>query len=145
MLRNILIIVVLFAPSLSYSEEMKLFLDESKSDHVRIHKQDCSVHKITYEGNGFGIKFGTYLFGVGPEISWSKGKYINWHPNVQNLIVRYEKLCQDLNSGLITKEEYIQRLSGIENISFDYNRVRFAREELLFKELGNTFIKGQED
>jgi hypothetical protein len=143
MLRNILFIAVLFFPSLSFSEEVKLFLDESNSEHVMIHQQDCSVHKITYEGNGFGIKFGTYLFGVGPEISSSSGKYINWHPNIQNLIVRYEKLCQDLNSGLITKEEYTQRLSSIEGMGFDYNRVRYAREKLFFEELDQAFIKGQ--
>ncbi|MBT5469850.1 MAG: hypothetical protein HOK41_04550 [Nitrospina sp.] len=135
MLKNILVVVFLFAPSLSFSEEMKLFLEESKSSYLSIHQQDCSVHKVEYEGNGVGLKFGTYLFGVGPEITWSKGRYINWHPNIQNLIVRYEKLCQDLNSGLLTKEEYTQRLSGIESISFDYGQIRYAREELLFKEL----------
>ncbi len=141
MLRNILIIMVLLSPAVSFSEEVKLFLDASSSDYVEIHQQDCSVHKVEYEGNGIGLKFGTYLFGVGPEITWSKGKYINWHPNIQNLIVRYEKLCQDLNSGLITKEEYTQRLSGIESISFDYSRIRYAREELLFKELDSAYIK----
>ncbi len=141
MLRSILIIMVLIFPSLSFSGEVKLFLDASRSDYMGIQQQDCSIHKVEYEGNGIGLKFGTYLFGAGPEITWSKGKYINWHPNIQNLIVRYEKLCQDLNSGLITKDEYTQRLSGIESISFDYSRIRYAREKRLFKELDNTFIK----
>ena len=142
MLRSILIAMVLLSPSLSFSEEMKIFLNKSKSDNIKFHQQDCSIHKVEYEGRGIGLKFGTYLFGVGPEITWSKGKYINWHQNIQNLIVRYEKLCQDLNSGLVTKEEYIQRLSGIESISIDYDRIRYAREELVFKELDNAYIKG---
>ena len=107
-------------------------------------KQDCSVHKFVSNDLSVGIKFGTFLFGVGPEIAWGSRSGINWHPNIQNIIVRYERLCTDYNSGIITKDEYKSRLVAIEALETDYQQSRWRHETEMFDELDrltekNTF------
>lgn len=98
-------------------------------------ERDCSVHKLQSDNTSLGFKLGTFLVGIGPEISWGNQSGINWHPNQQNVIMRYQQLCADYNSGIINKDEYKSRLLAIEAMQVDYQSEQYLHEQKLFDEL----------
>ena len=108
--------LVIFMPSLVYADQIKLYLDNTRTKHIMVEQQDCSVHKSEDGRITLGFKVGNFLFGVGPEISFGKKTGIDWDQTVQGLIVRYQELCARFNTGSISKQEYEERLAKIETI-----------------------------
>ena len=101
------------------ADQIKLYLDNTRAKYIMVEQQDCSVHKSEDGRITLGFKFGTMLFGVGPEISFGKKTGIDWDHTVQGLIARYQELCARFNTGSITKQEYEERLAKIETIEKD--------------------------
>ena len=108
--------LVIFMPSLVYADQIKLYLDNTRTKHIMVEQQDCSVHKSEDGRITLGFKVGNFLFGAGPEISFGKKTGIDWDQTVQGLIVRYQELCARFNTGSISKQEYEERLAKIETI-----------------------------
>ena len=98
------------------ADQIKLYLDNTRAKYIMVEQQDCSVHKSEDGRITLGFKFGTMLFGVGPEISFGKKTGIDWDHTVQGLIARYQELCARFNTGSISKQEYDERLKKIESI-----------------------------
>ena len=98
------------------ADQIKLYLDNTRTKHIMVEQQDCSVHKSEDGRITLGFKIGTLLFGAGPEISFGKKIGIDWDQTVQGLIVRYQELCARFNTGSISKQEYEERLAKIETI-----------------------------
>ena len=98
------------------ADQVKLYLDNTRTKHIMVKQQDCSVHKTEDGRINLGFKVGTFLFGIGPEISFWKKNGIDWHHTIQGLIARYQELCAHFNTGSVTKEEYDKRLKKIETI-----------------------------
>ena len=111
--------LVIFMPSLVYADQIKLYLDNTRTKHIMVEQQDCSVHKSEDGRITLGFKVGNFLFGAGPEISFGKKTGIDWDHTVQGLIARYQELCARFNTGSITKQEYEERLAKIETIEKD--------------------------
>ena len=108
--------LVIFMPALVSADQIKLYLDNTRTKHIMVEQQDCSVHKSEDGRITLGFKVGNFLFGAGPEISFGKKTGIDWDQTVQGLIVRYQELCARFNTGSISKQEYEERLAKIENI-----------------------------
>ena len=108
--------LVIFMPSLVYADQIKLYLDNTRTKHIMVEQQDCSVHKSEDGRITLGFKVGNFLFGAGPEISFGKKTGIDWDHTVQGLIARYQELCARFNTGSITKQEYDERMAKIETI-----------------------------
>ncbi len=106
-------------PVLVWADQIKLYLDNTRTKHIMVEQQDCSVHKSEDGRITLGFKIGTLLFGAGPEISFGKKTGIDWDHTVQGLIARYQELCARFNTGSITKQEYDERLVKIETIEKD--------------------------
>lgn len=85
---------------------------------------DCRVYdkKTRTIGLGFMMVAG-FFFKAGPEISYSAQQGVTWDRTVQSFIVRYVELCERYNAGLVTKSEYGQRLSQMEDIYKDAQHV----------------------
>ena len=98
------------------ADQIKLYLDNTRTKHIMVEQQDCSVHKSEDGRITLGFKIGTLLFGAGPEISFGKKTGIDWDHTVQGLIARYQELCARFNTGSITKQEYDERMAKIETI-----------------------------
>ena len=115
--KNLLLVsLMVFMPTLVSADQIKLYLDNSRSKHIMVEQQDCSVHKSEDGRITLGFKVGTLLFGMGPEISFGKKTGIDWDHTVQGLIARYQELCARFNTGSITKQEYDERMEKIETI-----------------------------
>lgn len=98
------------------ADQIKLYLDNSRTKHIMVEQQDCSVHKTEDGRITLGFKVGNFLFGIGPEISFGKKIGIDWDHTVQGLVARYQELCARFNTGSISKQEYDERMTRIENI-----------------------------
>jgi|TARA_B100000315_G_scaffold180837_1_gene169647 chaperonin cofactor prefoldin len=140
----IIALFVLAAPSIGTTDEIKLYLDDTRTEHIMVEQQDCSVHKGEDGGVTLGFKLGGLFFGIGPEISFGKKPGIDWDHTVQGLIARYQELCARLNTGGISKAEYEKRLAEIEDIekeAYDLHqeflRKKAEQRQELFDELEN--------
>ena len=111
--------IIFAVPSIGLTDEIKLYLDDTRIEHIMVEQQDCSVHKGVDGKLTFGFKLGGLLFGIGPEISFGKKSGIDWDHTVQGLIARYQELCARFNTGSISKAEYKKRLAEIERIEKD--------------------------
>ena len=116
LLKYILVCPVLLISLPVSADQIKLYLDNTRTKHVMVEQQDCSVHKSEDGHITLGFKIGNFLFGIGPEISFGKKIGIDWDHTVQGLIARYQELCARFNTGSITKQEYEERLAKIETV-----------------------------
>ena len=119
LIKFLLVHLMIFMPALVWADQIKLYLDNTRTKHIMVEQQDCSVHKSEDGRITLGFKIGTLLFGAGPEISFGKKTGIDWDHTVQGLIARYQELCARFNTGSITKQEYDERLAKIETIEKD--------------------------
>ncbi|MEO2044815.1 MAG: hypothetical protein ABGX43_09455, partial [Nitrospinaceae bacterium] len=141
----LIITFILLLPSVSMANKIKLYIDDSRTEHIMVEQQDCSVHKSEDGRVTIGFKAGGILFGVGPEISFGKKTGIDWDHTVQGLIARYQELCTRFNTGSISKAEYGKRLKEIEKIEKEAyelhqenSKNRAKQKQELFDELDNV-------
>ena len=127
------LIFLFLMPAVVWAENIKVFLDETRTDYIMAEKMDCKVHK-SKRGITLGFKAGNILFGVGPEISFGGDQLIKWEKNVQGIIARYQELCARFNTGSMTKKEYDKRINEIDVI---------AKEAMLFQERIKQRVKNQ--
>jgi hypothetical protein len=136
------VVTVFFTPAQSFADKFKLYLDDTRTDHIIVEEQDCSVHKTKDGRITLGFKAGNFLMSVGPEVTFGRKVGIDWHRTVQGLIGRYQELCSRFNTGSLSKVEYEKRLKEIEKIDKDaldlYQNFLVEREKQkqdLFNEL----------
>jgi hypothetical protein len=118
-IKFLLVGLLTFMPDLVSADQIKLYLDNTRTKHIMVEQQDCSVHKTEDGRITLGFKVGNLLFGIGPEITFGKKIGIDWNHTVQGLVARYQELCARFNTGSISKQEYDERLAKIENIEND--------------------------
>ena len=75
---------------------------------------DCGVYETQTVNLTFGLKAGSFLFNVGPEMGITYRSGVAWQKVVQGTIARYVELCNRYNAGMVTKTEYQARLEKIE-------------------------------
>ena len=132
---------ILFQASIA-TAEFKLYLDDSRTEHIMVEEQDCSVYKSENGKITLGFKAGGLFFGIGPEVSFGKESGIDWDKLTQRLVARYLELCTRFNTGSISKSEYDKRLKKIEAIETKayklYQKVieeTAKRKDKIFEEL----------
>ena len=142
LIKFLLVSLMILMPALVSADQIKLYLDNSRTKNIMVEQQDCSVHKSEDGRITLGFKVGNFLFGAGPEISFGKKTGIDWNQTVQGLIVRYQELCARFNTGSISKQEYDDRLAKIETIEKDaydiyqeFLKKKSQRRDDVFKEL----------
>ena len=118
-IKFLLVGLLTFMPNLVSADQIKLYLDNTRTKHIMVEQQDCSVHKTEDGRITLGFKVGNLLFGIGPEITFGKKIGIDWNHTVQGLVARYQELCARFNTGGISKQEYDERLEKIESIEND--------------------------
>jgi hypothetical protein len=77
---------------------------------------DCHVYDTRSGSITIALKAGNFLFEVGPEVTFGRSRGIAWDKVVQGIIARYKEACTRYNAGLLSKEEYAQRLREIDGL-----------------------------
>lgn len=91
---------------------------------------DCHVYDTRSGSITIGFKAGNFLFEVGPEVTFGRSRGIAWDKVVQGIIARYKEACTRYNAGLLSKEEYAQRLREIDGLYREAQELeRKLREE----------------
>ena len=141
-IKQLIICQILLISTPVSADQIKLYLDNTRTEYVIAQQQDCSVHKSEDGRITLGFKIGNFLFGMGPEISFGKKTGIDWDHTVQGLIARYQELCARFNTGSITKQEYDERLVKIEtvekeayNLYQEFLKKKARRKQDVFDEL----------
>ena len=141
-IKQLIICQILLISTPVSADQIKLYLDNTRTKYVMAEQQDCSVHKSVDGRITLGFKVGNFLFGMGPEISFGKKTGIDWDHTVQGLIARYQEVCARFNTGSITKQEYDERLVKIETVEKEaYNlyqaflKKKARRKQDVFDEL----------
>ena len=150
LLKYFLVCLALFMSVPVSADQIKLYLDNTRTKHIMVEQQDCAVHKSEDGRITLGFKIGTLLFGIGPEITFGKKTGIDWDHTVQGLIARYQELCARFNTGSISKQEYEERMAKIETIEKDaYNlyqeflKKNARRKQDVFDELDRETRKSE--
>ena len=132
---------ILFQASIA-TAEFKLYLDDSRTKHIMVEEQDCSIYKSENGKITLGFKAGGLFFGIGPDISFGKESGIDWDNLTQSLVARYLELCTRFNTGSISKSEYDKRLKKVEAIETEayklYQKIleeTAKRKDRIFEEL----------
>ena len=107
---------------------------------------DCEVYETEKYGVTAGFSVGNLLLSAGPEVTVSYEQGIAWDKVVQGLIARYVEVCTRYNAGMVTKEQYANRVEEIESIyreAQEYERLMIAetrdRANDAFAELDRSF------
>jgi hypothetical protein len=136
-----IVVFLLFQASIA-TGEFKLYLDDSRTKHIMVEEQDCSVYKSKNGKITLGFKAGGLFFGIGPEITFGKDSGIDWDKLTQRLVAKYLELCTRFNTGSISKSGYDKRLKKIEAIETEvyklYQKVIediAKRKDRIFEEL----------
>ena len=137
-----IVVTFIFIDASIVEAEFKLYLDDSRNEHIMVEEQDCSVYESEDGRITLGFKAGGLFFGIGPEISFGEESGINWDSLTQRLVARYLELCTRFNTGSISKAEYDKRLKKIEAIETEayelYQKVieeTAKRKDKMFEEL----------
>ena len=91
LIRYFLVTLLVLMPTLVAADQIKLYIDNTRTKHIMVEQQDCSVHKTEDGRFTLGFKLGGPLFGIGPEITFGKKEGIDWDHTVQGLIARYQE------------------------------------------------------
>tara|TARA_Y100000782_G_scaffold112475_1_gene142777 strand:+ start:1467 stop:1907 length:441 start_codon:yes stop_codon:yes gene_type:complete len=123
-----------------FAEQMKVFTNKAHTETMEVDKLDCSVMKNKNDSFSLGWKFGTLMFGMGPEIRFNNSLGINWGPHVQYMIAEYQELCSRFNTGGMSQEEYDQEIK----VLIDRSRNYTAKMQKLFREKKESMFEEME-
>jgi uncharacterized coiled-coil DUF342 family protein len=95
---------------------------------VKRKKLDCNIHQEKKKGLSLGFKVNVaYLVTAGPEISFTEETKMHWNDSCQELIRRYEELCDEHNQGNLTLAEFERRRKELDNY---YERMIKLKQEI---------------
>ena len=98
-------LVLIFAVSPVHASKVSMCADDACTTKVKRQKLDCQVHKNKKKSLTFGFKLSVaFAAKVGPEATFGRSSEINWNKMSQDLIRRYEELCDFHNKGLYQTE-----------------------------------------
>ncbi len=120
---------LLIAPALpARAGKVKMCLDEACTKEVKREKLDCTIHKNKRRGLTLGFKLSAaFLVKVGPEVSFARNTEIQWNGLSQEIIRRYEELCDMHNSGHLSVAVFNQRYEKLESF---YERTKELKQEI---------------
>ncbi|MBI3552865.1 MAG: hypothetical protein HY077_10135 [Elusimicrobia bacterium] len=116
MLRPLVALAFLLAACPVRAGKVEMCVDEACTSRVKRQKLDCSIHKNKSKSLTFGFKLSAaFVASVGPEVSFGRRAEINWNAMSQELIRRYEELCDMHNKGLMCVAKFNERYDKLES------------------------------
>ena len=125
---TILVLVVLFAASPLMAGKVEMCVDDACTAKIKREKLDCSIHKNKKKSLTFSFK-ATLAFAltVGPEVTFGRSTEINWNRMSQELIRRYEELCDMHNKGLLSVAEFNRKYDKLEEY---FDKAKDLKDEM---------------
>lgn len=120
--------LMLLAPVLLHAGKVKMCADETCVVTVKREKLDCLIHRNKSKTLVLGFKMGVgFGAGVGPEVGFSRKAEMRWNRMSQELIRRYEELCDMHNKGLFSVAEFQKRYDRLDE---HYEKAKALKAEV---------------
>lgn len=114
-LASVLALLLVVSP-VHAKKTVELCTDDSCAVKVTHEKLDCAIHKNKKKALSFGFKLSVaFAAKAGPEVTFGRSAEINWNSMSQELIRRYEELCDMHNKGLFTVAKFNDRYEKLES------------------------------
>lgn len=108
--------------------KVKMCLDDACSKQVKREKLDCTIHKNKHRFLKVGFKMSVaFAAKAGPEVTFGRSTEINWGKMSQELIRRYEELCDFHNKGHLSVSEFNRRHEKLESY---FEKAKDLKEEI---------------
>lgn len=108
--------------------KVEMCVDEACAAKVNRQKLDCTIHKNKSKALKFGFKLSVaFAASVGPEVTFGRRSEINWNRMSQELIRRYEELCDMHNKGLLSVAVFDRRYEKLESY---FDKAKDLKEEV---------------
>lgn len=128
-IRACVLLFVFVAPLAHGDRYVTMYTDDSYSRKVKRRKLDCKIHRGKSKSLSLGFKLGIpFLLNVGPEVKFGSKADVDWNETSQELIRRYEELCDMHNKGLLTVSEFNSRYKDLEAF---YDKVLNLKKEII--------------
>lgn len=111
-------------------ELVEIWADRAHTRRIAVPKLD--VERLTTgfeESLCVKLSYSTPVYGlcIGPDVTWTLDRSVEYTQAAQLLVVKYRRLCLEYNSGLVSQDEYADRLLEL----FEAERRAFSvREEM---------------
>lgn len=120
--------LLLLAPAALHAGKIKMCADETCAVTVKREKLDCQIHRNKSKTLVLGFKMGVgFGAGVGPEIGFSRKSEMRWNRMSQELIRRYEELCDMHNKSLLCVTEFQKRYDRLDEY---YEKAKVIKAEV---------------
>ncbi|MBI2191614.1 MAG: hypothetical protein HYU36_06495 [Planctomycetes bacterium] len=124
----LVLVGLLGAPSAQAAKYVKMYTDDTYTAQVKRPKLDCKLYRDKVSSLVVGFKLNIpFILSVGPEIGFKRETEMKWNDTQQELIRRYEKLCEYHNKGLLTVAEYNRRDKDLDEF---YEKAVKLKEEI---------------
>lgn len=121
-------LLLILAVSPARAGKVEMCVDEACTNKVWREKLDCQVHKNKKKSLTFGFKLSVaFVASVGPEATFGRNAEINWNRMSQELIRRYEELCDFHNKGLYSVAEFNRRYDKLQEY---YDKAKDIKAEV---------------
>jgi hypothetical protein len=118
----------LFCAAPAFAGKVAMYTDESYSKKIKREKLDCTIHKNKKRALTFGFKLSVaFAAKAGPEVTFGRSTEINWNRMSQELIRRYEELCDMHNKSHLTVVEFDRRYKELDKY---YDKAKDLKEEI---------------
>lgn len=113
---------------LAHAGKVKMYADETYSKQVKRPKLDCKLYRDKVSSLTVGFKLNIpFILSVGPEIKFGGETQMKWNDTQQEIIRRYEKMCELHNKGLLTVAEFNRREKELDDF---YAKAIKLKEEI---------------
>ena len=118
------------------TERITIWKDRAKTERITVHKLDTEdliddfEESLSVQNKYSNILFSVY---VGKRETWVLREAEKYNEAAQLLILKYKQLCIEYNAGIISQEEYGERLGEL----FEAERRAFFARELFAETLKN--------
>lgn len=124
----------------AHAGKVTMFTDETRTTKIKREKLDCKIHKNKKSSLTLGFKMNVaFAAKVGPEVTFGRDTGIQWNGMSQELIRRYEELCDAHNKGHLTVAEYDRRYEKLDGYFERAADLKQQIEENVFQRADKAF------
>ena len=140
MIRLLIFALLVQAVPVHAKKYVKMFTDDRHTAQVKREQLDCKIHKNKKKSLTLGFKFSVaFAAKAGPEVTFGRSTEIQWNDMSQELIRRYEELCDFHNKGHLTVEEFDRRYAKLDEQFGKAVKLKEAIREDVFARADKAF------
>ncbi len=117
-----------------------MYTDDTYAKKIRRQKLDCKIHRNKKRALTLGFKIAIpFVISVGPEVKIGSAMEMRWNQMSQELIRRYEEMCDEHNKGNLTVAEFNERRKDLDEYYERVLKLKIEISQLVEKRADKAF------